>query len=194
MRNSTARPGEAIYLTKPIGNGTLVAAYRALSASALRKAISGTPVPDLGEATRWMVTLNRDAARIMVEVGVGSATDVTGYGLVGHLYEICCASGVGARIEASRVPLLSGVREYLARGHYPGGSARNLKAFREHVDLRATEDDLKIVCDAQTSGGLLMTVPADRCDLVERRFREEGVMLARLGETTPEAGRIELLP
>ncbi len=101
VRNSTAKPGDALILTKPIGNGILVSAYRGLSQKRFRR----NHAPDLSEATRWMTMLNRDAAQVMSQVGVNAATDITGYGLIGHLLEVCVGSKVGAtRIPRSRLP------------------------------------------------------------------------------------------
>ena len=103
VRNSTAKPGDALVLTKPIGNGILISAYRALT---MRRFGRRTP-PSLDDAIRWMTMLNRDAAAAMTEVGVSAATDITGYGLIGHLLEMCAGSGTGAEIRAAAVPVPS---------------------------------------------------------------------------------------
>lgn len=186
VRNSTAKPGDVLMLTKPIGNGILVCAYRALAAK--KKA------PDMNEAVRWMSMLSRDAARIMTEVGVDAATDVTGYGLVGHLLEMCVASGVGAEIHASAVPVLANAREMLGRGYVPGGTVRNVEGFRGHVDIRTPDSEYSLMCDAQTSGGLLLAVPPDRVPAMEERFRQSGLMVARIGTTNDRTGTITLAP
>src|SRR5690349_4754881 len=107
VRNSTGKTGDLLYLTKPIGNGILVSAFRALSGKRFK-----TP-PDLSAAVKWMTTLNRDAADAMTTVGVNAATDVTGYGLIGHLLEMCEGAGVGAEISAAQVPAIEGARDYL---------------------------------------------------------------------------------
>ena len=169
VRNSTAKAGDALMLTKPIGTGILICAYRAAS----MKRFGRRDAPPIDEAVRWMTMLNRDAAAAMVEVGVDAATDVTGYGLVGHLLEMCGGSGVGAEVRASAVPLLDGAREYLERGFCPEGTKRNLRSFRPRVESHVPEADLTLLCDAQTSGGLLMSVPPEKLGILEQRFRDE---------------------
>jgi selenide,water dikinase len=190
VRNSTARPGDTLILTKPIGNGILVSAYRALSTRRLRR----SDPPNMDEAIRWMTMLSRDAARVMSEVGVSAATDITGYGLIGHLLEVSVASKVGAEIRASAVPVLPGAREYLARGFRPEGTMRNAEAFRNRVDVRVDESEFILMCDAQTSGGLLISVPSTKLPAIERRFREGGLFYATIGTVTDRTGSITLIP
>ena len=182
VRNSTAKPGDTLLLTKPIGNGILVCAYRALAKKG--------KAPDMSEATRWMTMLNRDAALVMTDVGVNAATDVTGYGLVGHLLEMC--TNVGAEIHVGAVPLLAGTREYLARGFRPAGTVRNAEAFRARVDVRVDESEYTLMCDAQTSGGLLMAVPPEKLSAIEQRFREGGLFYANVGKVTGQSGTVTL--
>jgi selenide, water dikinase len=192
VRNSTAKPGESLYLTKPVGNGIIVAAYRAAVAGK-RSRFEGRELPSIDEAVRWMTLLNRDASRAMVRAGVSAATDVTGYGLMGHLLEMCVGSTVGAKVSSGAVPVLADARELLARGFYPGGSKRNVDSFRRSIESSAGEEELKLMCDAQTSGGLLISVAPDRSGELERLFDELGVFYARIGETTERAGVIELV-
>lgn len=185
VRNSTAQPGDAIYITKPIGNGTLVAAYRAAVAA------SKTAPPGFDAAVEWMCRLNRDAALAMTAVGVSAATDVTGYGLIGHLLEVCEASRVGARIISSDVPVLEGVRDYVRKGVAPGGTVRNEDAFRDRVEIN-DEEDYRILCDAQTSGGLLIFVETEKESTLRDRFERLGVFHRRIGEISSDEGRIAL--
>jgi selenium donor protein len=193
VRNSTARVGDALVLTKPIGNGILVNAYRSHSGGGrLRRALRQGSPPDMSEAIRWMTLLNRDAAKAMTDIGVTAATDISGYGLIGHLLEVCNGSGVGAEISASVVPVLPQARELLSRGYYPSGSERNAAAFRSSVELQAGEDDYRLMNDAQTSGGLLMTVPAHREYQLRDRFKRDGLFYAKIGLITAQAGRITL--
>ena len=193
VQNSTARAGDLLYLTKPIGNGILVCAHRAVTTgSALKKLLSKNSGPDLTEATQWMTLLNRDAARAMVEAGVSAATDVTGYGLLGHLLEICRGSRVGAKLEISAVPLLSEVRELAERGVAPSGTKRNMETFRRAVDSNVSETDYRLVCDAQTSGGLLMTVAPERRDALEASLRKREVFHRCIGVMTERDGVVEL--
>ncbi|HEX9492185.1 MAG TPA: AIR synthase-related protein, partial [Thermoanaerobaculia bacterium] len=149
--------------------------------------------PDMNEAIRWMTMLNRDAARAMSEVGVNAATDITGYGLVGHLLEVCVGSKVGAEIHVDVVPLLPGVREYLSRGFRPAGTLRNAEAFRSRVDVQVGESEYTLMCDAQTSGGLLISVPNEKVATIEKRFREGGVFYAKVGRVTDQAGTVTLV-
>ena len=187
VRNSTAQPGDVLVLTKPIGNGILVSAYRALSGKRFRRS-----PPSLDDAVKWMTMLNRDAARVMIERGVRAATDITGYGLIGHLLEMC--GNVGAELHASAVPILDGARDYLARGYRPAGTMRNVETFRRRVDNRAGETELILMCDAQTSGGLLMAIPPEKLTAAEAGFREGGLFYAKVGSITERAGTIALLP
>jgi selenide,water dikinase len=190
VRNSTAKAGDDLFLTKPIGNGILVCAYRALS----RKPVLKKGAPDLSEATRWMTMLNRDAAKAMQEVGVSAATDITGYGLVGHLLEMCEGSKVGAEIRVSAVPVLAGAREYLARKYRPAGTLRNAEAFRKRVDVRVDESEYILMCDAQTSGGLLISVSQARSSALEKRLRDGGLFYAKIGKVTDRSGSVTLVP
>ena len=103
-----------------------------------------------------MTGLNRDASRAALAAGHTCATDVTGFGLLGHLLKLCRASGVDAVLDVSAVPVLDGARASLAEGFVPGGSLRNLEWVRPHVDSAVSEDDLVVLADAQTSGGLLV--------------------------------------
>jgi len=143
LRNDAGAAGTPLTLTKPLGLGVLNNRHKS----------TGEVFP---EAVETMSTLNRDASRAAVERGVICATDVTGFGLLGHLLKLCRASGVGAEIEAGAVPYLDGARESLAAGCVPGGSRRNLDWVRPHLDASVDEDELVLLADAQTSGGLLV--------------------------------------
>jgi selenide,water dikinase len=189
VRNSTAAAGDVLYLTKPIGNGILVSAHRALTP---KKLLRREP-PSLDDAIRWMTALNRDAARAMVAAGASAATDVTGYGLVGHLLEMCEGSEVGAEISVAAVPVLDGARESLARGYRPEGTMRNVKTFRNRVRLSVPEAEYTLMCDAQTSGGLLIAIAADRAARLESEMRRSGLFCARVGVVTADRGFITLV-
>jgi selenide,water dikinase len=186
VRNSTARPGDVLFLTKPIGNGILVNAYRALSKK------ESPDTPSLDEPIKWMTMLNRDAARAMTDIGVSAATDVTGYGLIGHLLEMCGA--VGAEIRVADIPVLPHAREFLGKGFQSGGTKRNVKSFRPRVDLRVDDTEFSLMCDAQTSGGLLIAVSEDKAAALEARFREGGLFYAKIGRITERAGTVALVP
>lgn len=145
MRNDAAEPGLPISLTKPIGVGILNNRHKQ----------TGETFPEAIEA---MTTLNRDASLAALSAGVRACTDVTGFGLLGHLYKLCRASGVAAQIDLAAVPVLHGARESLAQGYLPGGSQRNLDwvAAHLHTGTGITQEDLLLLADAQTSGGLLV--------------------------------------
>lgn len=189
VRNSTAKVGDALYLTKPIGNGILVSAYRAATA---KKLFRREP-PSLDEAVRWMTMLNRDAATAMTEAGASAATDITGYGLIGHLLEMCEGSGVGAEIQAGAVPVLENARELLARGFRPEGTLRNVTTFRDRVRNTTSEDELTLLCDAQTSGGLLISISPEREAALVAGFAGSGLFYAKVGKVTADAGHITII-
>ncbi|MEF3323475.1 selenide, water dikinase SelD [Gulosibacter sp. GYB002] len=145
LRNDAAEPGLPITLTKPIGVGILNNRHKS----------TGEVFP---EAIEVMTTLNAEASRKALESGAKAATDVTGFGLLGHLFKMCRASGVDAVIDRSSVPSLEAARRSIAEGYISGGSRRNLDWVRPHLDVATTvtENDLILLADAQTSGGLLV--------------------------------------
>jgi selenide,water dikinase len=151
LRNSTARPGDVLILTKPIGTGIITTAIKRGFAS--HEAIL--------EVMALMAGLNMAAARVMSEFPVNACTDVTGFGLLGHLKEMVCGAGLTAIIDTSAIPVANGVWEYAAAGAISGGSKNNLEYLRNHVQWSAGMADLlkQILADAQTSGGLLISVP-----------------------------------
>lgn len=143
LRNDAASPGLPLTLTKPLGVGVLNNRHKQ----------TGERFP---EAVAQMVRLNDEAAGQAVASGVRAATDVTGFGLLGHLHKLARASGVAAVVDAASVPYLDGARASLADGFVPGGSRRNLDWVRPHLASRRDEDELILLADAQTSGGLLV--------------------------------------
>lgn len=187
VRNSGAQPGDALVLTKPIGTGVIATAIKAQVAS--QNAIA--------HAIASMITLNRDAAEVMLRVGVSAATDVTGFGLLGHLASLLRASGVAARIDARSVPLLPESLELAAAGHLPGGTRRNRTDIDPRVkwDSRIGETERMLLCDAQTSGGLLIATPGGRVDLLIRELERAGTpAAAHIGDIVAgPAGSIEVV-
>ena len=143
LRNDRARTGQPISLSKPLGLGVLNSRHKQ----------TGEVFP---EAVTTMTALNAEAARQALAAGLEAATDVTGFGLLGHLYKMARASGVSAVIDAASVPYLAGARQALADGYVPGGSVRNLDWVRPHLSSSVGEDELLLLADAQTSGGLLV--------------------------------------
>lgn len=179
-----ARPGDALVLTKPIGTGILT--------TALKRDL--LPASALVEAVEAMTTLNAGASRAMLATGVHAATDVTGFGLLGHLRNMLDASGVAAEVEAAQVPLLPHTREMLAKGAVPGGSSRNLESVAAVVRFPegATKADRLLLADAQTSGGLLIALAAERVPRLQEALQREGqAPAAVIGRVVPEqAGSI----
>jgi selenide, water dikinase len=144
LRNDAGRPGQPLTLTKPLGIGVLNSRHKA----------TGDVFP---HAVAAMAELNRDAAAAALAAGATCATDVTGFGLLGHLHKLARASGVTAHLDVTAVPYLDGARDALKAGFVPGGSRRNLDWVRPHLDATGVPDDeLLLLADAQTSGGLLV--------------------------------------
>lgn len=183
-----ARPGDALYLTKPLGIGVITTGIKQ----------EQTPPEVAAEAVRVMGMLNRAASEAMLEVGVQAATDISGFGLLGHLHEMVEASGVGARLWAGAVPLLPGARALASQGAVAGGTARNLEWLVDKVAWASAIDENTriLLADAQTSGGLLMAVAPDRAGALEAELRSHGVeTVARIGETIARDGpAIQVLP
>jgi selenide,water dikinase len=186
VRNSTAKPGDVLVLTKPIGTGIISTAIKRAAADA----------QTVEAAVACMTTLNRGASEAVRRVGVHAATDVTGFGLLGHLRSMLRASGVAARISAGAVPLLPDARSLAATGNIPGGSRRNRTDVEADVRWSEGIDEVTrvLLCDAQTSGGLLVAVPAARADAFVAELGAQGTpAAARLGEVVEgAAGTIEV--
>ncbi len=167
VTNAGAQPGDVLVLTKPLGTGIVTTGCKA-----------GVAPPGSVEiAVETMATLNRAASEAMMEVGVNACTDVTGFGLMGHLTGMLRASGVGAEIRAASAPVLPGVDELLAQGVAPGGTHRNEAGVADYVewDDTVSSDQRLILCDAQTSGGLLISVPEDRLSQLLTALEGRGV-------------------
>jgi selenide,water dikinase len=173
VTNAGARPGDRLVLTKPLGTGVVATAVKAGLAPAAAEA----------EAVRWMTMLNRDAAEAMQEVGAHACTDVTGFGLLGHALEMARASGVALELDASRVPLIGGVAELAAMGMIPAGSFANRSFCAAAVTVDAAVDPLlaDLLADAQTSGGLLIAVAAERAEALHAALDRRGVPHPEIG-------------
>ena len=175
-----ALPGDALVLTKPLGFGVTTTAIK-----------QGLAAPeDVDEAVSWMTRLNRSAAEAARKFELTGGTDVTGYSLLGHGHEMAAASGVGLRIGWDRVPFISCARKYAEQGSFPGGSMDNHAFFGPHVtfDPGLEEIDRLLLFDAQTSGGLLLSVPAEKCkDLIDW-LMEAGEAAWQIGEVVEGSG------
>lgn len=168
LANSGARPGDLLLLTKPLGIGVITTAIK-----------RGKCPPDLERRViEVMTTLNDRAGAALTQAGAHAATDVTGFGLLGHLGEVCRASSVGALVRGSQVPVLEGAGDLLEAGMWPGGSQRNLEDVRRFVD---TETDLRLLADAQTSGGLLVVIAPQDAD----QYLELVAEAVPIGEIVP---------
>lgn len=183
-----AQEGDKLVLTKPLGLGVITTAGKQGIA----------PPPVLERAIQVMATLNKAAAEAMLKVGVHACTDVTGYGLLGHLRWMVEAKGLSARVSLSQVPVLDGAWDLVAQGAVPGGTRRNLKSLERTArwDKRVPEHGRILLADAQTSGGLLMAVSPAKLDALLAALREAGVAGATvIGEFVRDGGgAISVLP
>ena len=188
LTNAGAKAGDAIVLTKPIGTGIV--------ATAVKRRVAEPETASAALAV--MRALNRSGAEAMLAVGVHACTDVTGFGLLGHLREMAAASRLDVELEAGSVPVLEGVRELAAADVVPGGTLDNLSHVSEHVEWpEGFSKVTKIVlADAQTSGGLLIAVPADRAESLVEELHRRDVSTARIvGRFTGAGpGRIRVVP
>lgn len=172
VSNAGAQEGDVLVLTKPLGTGIIATAIKAGAA----------PESVMNEAVAAMTTLNRSGSEAMTEVGVNAATDITGYGLLGHLRQILQQSGVSAVIESSAVPVFAGIHELIEAGHIPGGTKRNLADVSDDVDFGALDDDSRLtLADAQTSGGLLIAVPEVRLESLLSKLDGKTLVRAVIG-------------
>ncbi len=188
VSNAGAQAGDCLVLTKAIGTGVITTAHKN------DKASHGS----LAEAVRSMKTLNRGASEAMTAAGANAATDITGFGLLGHLHSMMKASGTAARLSRSAIPVLPGVQELLEQDVAPGGTHRNIESLEGHIDWDDSlpESDRLLLCDPQTSGGMLICIPAEKCDLlVEYLVEKQTLQAAIVGEVTDgERGTISIKP
>lgn len=176
--NAGAKAGDILILTKPIGVGILTTSIK-------KDQLSDAEIDRL---TRVMTTLNKKAAEVMEPYEVHACTDVTGFGLLGHASEMAKGSGVGMRIFAGQVPVLPRVRKLAEAGFVPGGTKNNYEHLQGSVSFDESLDQIDqwILCDAVTSGGLLISVAKDQADQLLAQLIKAGVEAAVIGETTSE--------
>ena len=188
VTNAAAQPGDSLVLTKALGTGIITTGGKQ----------GKSPIPVLQGAVESMAALSRGASEAMMKVGVNSCTDVTGFGLLGHLKTMAAASKVGAQIHFSQVPVLPGTWDLLEQDAVPGGTRRNLQNVTEimdwHPDL--TEQHRLLLSDAQTSGGLLISVSGAKLDSLLGELAAVGVPVRSVigGITEGPAGRITVSP
>ena len=183
VRSAAARAGMVLVLTKPLSMGII--------STAIKRGRAGEEL--ISEATRVMATLNAGACTAMLSVGVRAATDVTGFGLIGHLQQMVRSSGVSAEVWADAVPVLEGVRSLVEEGLVPGGTRRNEAHFSQFVTVEDGVGDVErtILFDAQTSGGMLIAVEEGRAGDLVTALEKEGTPVAAVvgrvvdGESSP---------
>jgi selenide,water dikinase len=192
VTNARARPGQALILTKPLGTGILATGLKARL----------LPVEAEKRMIDLMTALNKDAAEVMVEAGVEAATDITGFGLLGHALEMAQASRVEIIIEASRIPIMADVSELARQGFVPGGSHANRRFCKKSLEIEDGVDPfaITVLSDAQTSGGLLMAVDKEKQDRLlsdlHRRGVAEAAIIGEIGAAIDRSlkGRIRVRP
>lgn len=183
VRNQGARPGDVLVLTKPIGTGIISTAIKAQMAE------EGTIL----KVSEVMATLNREASRVMVEIGVNACTDITGFGLLGHMCEMVEGTQVDFYVYSSQVPVFEEALYFAKIGLVPGGAYRN-KSFRSHmVDFYGVDEVMKdVLFDPQTSGGLLMAVPREKLSSLLEGLKKRGQSAWVIGEVKEGSGRIKV--
>lgn len=184
LTKSGARAGDMLVLNKPLGFGTTTTALK-------REMVDPT---DLAEAVSWMKRLNKVASELAVEFGVRGGTDITGFSLLGHGLEMAQASGVGLRLSFGKIPLLSGASRYAEQFIFPGGASDNRLYFGSnvHFDPTIQEPSQMLLFDPQTSGGLLLCVPADKLNSLLARADQLNQPVWVIGEVV-EGKEIEVL-
>jgi selenide,water dikinase len=173
VSNSTARPGDVLYLSKPLGSGVI--------ATAIKAEMSSPQAMD--EAISWMSMLNKEGSRAMQEVGVDAATDVTGFGLIGHLFELAAASDVEVELNSGQLRFMQGAMEYASLGLIPGGAYTNREYLADKVEfLEEIEETLRdLLFSPETAGGLLMAVNKDKAGALEENMQKRGCFCYRIG-------------
>jgi len=184
VRRTGAQPGDLLVLTKPLGTGAVTTGIdRQMADPAL-----------VEQAVRIMTALNDKAAAVMIRVGVHACTDVTGFGLLGHLWEMLAGGDIDVRLWASRVPVIEGALALIEAGVVPAGTHHNLRYMRTRVEWEqgVGREMMLLLCDPQTSGGLLMAVSEEKADDLLAGLRAEGVPAAVIGVFTAGRGRLQV--
>jgi selenide,water dikinase len=174
LTKSGALPGDVLVLTKPLGFGTIT--------TALKRGVAESG--HVAEAVSWMKRLNKVACELAVEFGLHGGTDITGFSLLGHAFEMAEASKVRLRFSFDRIPLVSGARQYADEWVFPGGSSDNYRYYSPHVQFAPEIDQASqmLLFDAQTSGGLLLCVPGEKLEPFMARAAQAGQPAWQIGE------------
>lgn len=184
VRNSTAKPGDVLVYTKPLGIGVLTTAIKADMAKE----------EEIEAVSEVMVHLNKDSSEAMVKVGVSACTDVTGFGFLGHLYEMVKFSGVAAEVDSKAFELLPGAKEYASMGLLPAATYDNVDYVGKAVTFsESVDEDLKMLLfDPQTSGGLLISVPEEKLEELLEELQERGEMWVQVVGKIKEGSGIKV--
>jgi selenide, water dikinase len=185
LTKSGAKPGNVIILTKPLGTGIFATAIKN------EKADMELAAPVIAS----MSALNRTASEAAVAAGLKGATDITGYGLLGHLLEMCAASGTGAEIDFDNIPFFDGVKELAEKGFVPGGTRANLSFVSSSLKAseNISETEMLMAADAQTSGGLLLAVPEEKLNAVRKFLDSNNQFYKEIGRFTDQKENISLI-
>ena len=175
-----AKPGDHLFLSKPLGFG--------VTTTAMKRGL--TSPEDVAEVTGWMKRLNRETGQLAVDCGLKSATDITGFGLLGHASEIALASGGGLDFEYDQIPFIDACHKFARAFTFPGGASDNKLYFEWQVsfDLALNDAEQMLLFDPQTSGGLLMCVPEDKVGNFQKLANERGILVWEIGVVSPEPG------
>lgn len=180
LTKSGTRPGDRLFLSKPLGTGVIT--------TALKRGL--TSKDELADAVTWMKRLNRDAAQLAVDFGLHGATDVTGFGLIGHAMEMAEASGVSLRIHYSSIPLMKAAQKYAEAYTFPGGASDNMEYFSPKVTLEGelSINLLTLLYDPQTSGGLLIAVPEVKASQFQAEADARAIPMWQIGTVSTGSG------
>ena len=180
LTKSGACPGDRLFLSKPLGTGVIT--------TALKRGL--TSKDELADALTWMKRLNREAAQLAVDFGLHGATDVTGFGLIGHAMEMAEASGVSLRIHYSSIPLMKAAQKYAEAYTFPGGASDNMEYFSPKVTLEGelSINLLTLLYDPQTSGGLLIAVPEEKASQFQAEADARAIPMWQIGTVSTGSG------
>jgi len=173
ISNGTARPGDIIFLSKPLGSGVIATAIKAEMASK----------PAMEEAILWMSMLNKTGSEVMQQVGVNAATDITGFGLAGHLFELAAASNIEVELNCDQIPFMEGALEYAGLGLIPAGAYTNRDYLADKVEYEEGMDPTRrdLIFSPETAGGLLVAVDQGKADVFQKAMQERNCFCCPIG-------------